>query len=77
MDIGIVLEPGPAITRRVRDQDFGKRVFKRASDARFPLKPLYGPNLAREIVKAQSLTQFETIAPREGVEGCHGAVTPE
>jgi hypothetical protein len=47
---------------------FGKRVFKRTSDVRFPLKPVYGPNLAREIVKAQSRTQFETIAPRVGVE---------
>lgn len=47
---------------------FGKRVFKRTSDARFPLKPVYGPNLAREIVKAQSRTQFETIAPQVGVE---------
>lgn len=47
---------------------FGKRVFKRTSDERFPLKPVYGPNLAREIVKAQSRTQFETIAPRVGIE---------
>lgn len=47
---------------------FGKRVFKRTSDERFPLKPVYGPNLAREIVKAQSRTAFDTIAPRVGVE---------
>lgn len=47
---------------------FGKRVFKRTSDERFPLKPVYGPNLAREIVKAQSRAAFDTIAPRVGVE---------
>lgn len=43
---------------------FGKRVFKRSTDDRFPLKPVYGPNLAREIVKAQTRTEFETIAPK-------------
>lgn len=47
---------------------FDTKVFRRTGKARFPLKPVYGPNLAREIAKAQSLTQFETIAPKVGDE---------
>lgn len=43
---------------------FGGRVFKREGAGRFPLKPVYGPNLAREIVKAQTKTEFETIGPK-------------
>lgn len=43
---------------------FGGRVFKREGAGRFPLKPVYGPNLAREITKAQTRTEFETIAPK-------------
>ena len=43
---------------------FGGRVFKREGAGRFPLKPVYGPNLAREITKAQSRTTFEGIAPK-------------
>jgi hypothetical protein len=47
---------------------FDNKVFKREGKGRFPLKAVYGPNLAREIAKAQSLTQFETIAPKVGDE---------
>jgi len=47
---------------------FGGRVFKRTSDERFPLKPVFGPNLAREIVKAESRTEFEGIAPKVSTE---------
>lgn len=47
---------------------FGKRVFKRTTNERFPLKPVFGPNLAREIVKAQSRTEFEGIAPKVATE---------
>jgi len=43
---------------------YGKRVFVRSTDKRFPLKPVFGPNLAREIVKAQSRSEFETIGPK-------------
>lgn len=47
---------------------FGGRVFKREGAGRFPLKPVYGPNLAREIVKAQTKTEFETIGPKVATE---------
>lgn len=47
---------------------FDYKVFKREGKGRFPLKPVFGPNLAREIVKAQSKAEFETIAPKVGVE---------
>lgn len=47
---------------------FGGRVFKREGAGRFPLKPVYGPNLARELPKAQSRTTFEGIAPKVGDE---------
>lgn len=47
---------------------FDNKVFKREGKGRFPLKPVFGPNLAREIVKAQSKAEFETIAPKVGVE---------
>lgn len=50
---------------------FGNKVFKRWGKERFPLKAVYGPNLAREIVKAQSRTEFGTIAPKVGVRVGH------
>lgn len=51
---------------------FGNKVFKRVGEKRFPIKPLYGPNLAREIVKGEAKAAFEriprTLAERVGHE---------
>lgn len=37
---------------------YGGKVFRRVGKARFPIKPLYGPNLAREIVKDETAETF-------------------
>lgn len=47
---------------------YGNRVFKRGGPGRFPLKAVHGPNLALEIVKAQSRTGFDITAPKVGEE---------
>lgn len=47
---------------------FDNRVFKREGKDRFPLKGVYGPNIGRELVKAQTKAEFETIAPKVSVE---------
>lgn len=39
---------------------YGDKVFVRKGAARFPLKPLFGPNIAREIVKDESREAFLT-----------------
>lgn len=54
----------PWATRRVFKSSFmvGKysgKVFKRVGASRFPIRPLFGPNIAREIVKDQSKAAFE------------------
>lgn len=42
----------------------GNKVFVRQGAKRLPIKPLYGPNLGREVVKDQSREAFERIAPK-------------
>lgn len=37
---------------------YGGKVFVRTGKARFPIKPLFGPNIAREIVKDESEQAF-------------------
>ncbi len=66
--IGLTLKPGPRIPLNVLDQVFRQADVQVDGNERLPPKPVYDPNLAHEIVKAQSFTQFETIAPRGGVE---------
>ena len=41
---------------------YGGKVFVREGKARFPLKPLFGPNIARELVKDQSAEAFKAGA---------------
>jgi hypothetical protein len=40
---------------------YGNKVFNRKGAGRFPLKQVYGPNLAREIVKDEPKRHFEAI----------------
>ena len=40
---------------------YANKVFKRTGPKRFPIRPLYGPNLAREIVKGEAKIAFERI----------------
>lgn len=54
----------PWNTRRVFKSTFmigryGGRVFRRVGKSRFPIKPMFGPNIAREIVKDESKAAFE------------------
>lgn len=41
---------------------FGSNVFVRTSSARGPIRSLYGPGLANELVKDQSKIAFDTVA---------------
>ncbi|WP_406856671.1 hypothetical protein ABEG18_03280 [Alsobacter sp. KACC 23698] len=43
---------------------YGAKVFKREGGARHPIRQVFGPNIAREIVKGESRHTFEAIAPR-------------
>lgn len=43
---------------------YGNKVYQRSADKRFPIEPLYGPNLAREIVKGEPRAAFEAIPLR-------------
>lgn len=38
---------------------FSGKVFKRTSSKRFPIKQVYGPNIARELVKDESAAAFK------------------
>lgn len=46
----------------------GKRIFIRTGNKRYPFRHVWGPSLPREIVKAESLAEFNTIAPKVGIE---------
>jgi hypothetical protein len=37
--------------------------FIRRGDDRYPIRPVFGPNIAREIVKDESKAAFERMAP--------------
>lgn len=39
------------------------RVFKRAGKERGPLEPLFGPNIAREVVKDKTKAAWQAVAP--------------
>ena len=41
---------------------YGGKVFKRTGAKRFPIKPLYGPNIARELVKGSTADAFRAGA---------------
>jgi hypothetical protein len=43
---------------------YGGKVYKRTGAKRFPIKQLFGPNIAREIVKDDSRQAFEAITPK-------------
>jgi hypothetical protein len=51
---------------------YGNRVYVRTSDERGPLKPLYGPNFARELVKDETAATF-----RKGTAGIADRVAHE
>jgi hypothetical protein len=38
---------------------YGSRTFKRTGKARFPIKPVYGPNIARELLKDETAATFK------------------
>ncbi len=50
---------------------YGNKVFKRLTENRFPLKPLFGPNLAREIVKGAPRDAYEAIPLRLAARVAH------
>ncbi|PZU95557.1 MAG: hypothetical protein DI527_00685 [Chelatococcus sp.] len=50
---------------------YGNKVYERSGDKRFPLSPLYGPNLAREIVKGEPRAAFEAIPLRLAARVAH------
>ena len=39
---------------------WGNKVYSRDSASRFPVSPLWGPNLAREILKEEPVKQFDS-----------------
>jgi hypothetical protein len=47
---------------------FGGKVYKRTTGDRGPLKPLFGPDVARELVKEKTRAAFEDIAPKVATE---------
>jgi hypothetical protein len=51
----------PWATRRIFPHTFfaGGKVFRRLGKARLPIKGVYGPNIAREIVKNESAAAFK------------------
>lgn len=42
----------------------GGNVFVRTSAARYPIRPVFGPNIARELTKDETAEAFGTIAPQ-------------
>lgn len=42
---------------------YGGKVFRRKSKERGPLAPLWGPNIAREIVKSPTLNEWQKVGP--------------
>jgi len=42
---------------------YGGKVFRRTSSDRGPIAPLWGPNIAREIVKSPTVEKWHTVAP--------------
>lgn len=42
---------------------YGGKVFRRLTDKRGPIKPLYGPNIGRELVKDETKELWETAVP--------------
>ena len=42
---------------------YGGKVFRRVGPARWPIKPAYGPNIARELVKDETRKFWETAVP--------------
>lgn len=59
--------------RRVFDGSFmaDGRVFHRLAEPRLPIEPLYGPNLAREIVKGEPRAAFEAVPLRLAARVAH------
>lgn len=47
---------------------YGRKVYARTDDGRGPLKPLYGPNISREMVKAQTREAWLAVPAKVGVE---------
>lgn len=43
---------------------YGRKVFRRKGKSRFPVEQLWGPNLAREIVKGEPADHFRAISFR-------------
>jgi hypothetical protein len=41
---------------------YGDKVYRRTGKTRLPIKPVYGPNIAREIVKDETAKTFNTAA---------------
>lgn len=50
---------------------YGNKVYQRSGDKRFPIAPLYGPNLARELVKGQPRAEFEAVPMRLAARVAH------
>lgn len=42
---------------------YGGKVFKRTSDKRGPLDPLWGPNVARELVREPTILEWQKVGP--------------
>jgi hypothetical protein len=42
---------------------YGAKVFRRETDARGPLDPLWGPNIARELIRSPTIEQWAVVGP--------------
>lgn len=42
---------------------YGGRVFRRTSKERGPIEPLFGPNIARELMKEPTVLEWRKVGP--------------